>query len=183
MVIPPSGEAECGVCSNEGPAKLVSDLAYQKVLEVRAQLAGRWEQEPLVLVTADTVAECDGWILGKPTDEVHARQTLSRLRGREHRVYTGLCVWPSERATGGSGSSQPNVRVAETTLVMDHLTDAQLESYLAGGQWRGKAGAFGYQHELGWVHVTHGSESNVVGLPMELMAEMLDAIGFPIPPK
>jgi septum formation protein len=58
---------------------------------------------------------------------------------------------------------------------MDPLTPEQIESYLAGGQWQGKAGAFGYQDGIRWVRVIEGSESNVVGLPMELLAEMLAA--------
>jgi septum formation protein len=56
---------------------------------------------------------------------------------------------------------------------MDRLRDAQIDEYLASGAWEGKAGAFGYQDRLGWVHVIRGSESNVVGLPLELLAEML----------
>ena len=56
---------------------------------------------------------------------------------------------------------------------MDALSTAQLDEYLASGQWEGKAGAFGYQDRSGWVHVLQGSESNVVGLPLELLAEML----------
>jgi septum formation protein len=68
------------------------------------------------------------------------------------------------------------VRVAATTLRMDPLSNAQLDEYLASGQWEGKAGAFGYQDRLGWVHIVEGSESNVVGLPMEMLAEMLDQL-------
>jgi septum formation protein len=56
---------------------------------------------------------------------------------------------------------------------MDSLSAEQLDEYLASGAWEGKAGAFGYQDRLGWVHVVEGSETNVVGLPMELLAEML----------
>jgi septum formation protein len=56
---------------------------------------------------------------------------------------------------------------------MDNLSDDAVEEYLATGEWKGKAGAFGYQDRLGWVHVESGSETNVVGLPMELLAEML----------
>jgi septum formation protein len=59
---------------------------------------------------------------------------------------------------------------------MDKLTDAQLDEYIASEQWEGKAGSFGYQDRLGWVHVVEGSESNVVGLPMELLAEMLQEL-------
>jgi len=118
------------------------------------------------ILGCDTVAECDGRILGKPADEHHARQMLKTLRGREHRVFSGLCLWKLPDA-------KPLVRVAATTLRMDRLSDRQIEEYLAGGQWKGKAGAFGYQDRLGWVHVIEGSESNVVGLPLELLAEML----------
>jgi septum formation protein len=59
---------------------------------------------------------------------------------------------------------------------MDLLTAKQLDDYLAGGQWEGKAGAFGYQDRLGWVQIIEGSATNVVGLPMELLAEMFQEI-------
>ena len=95
---------------------------------------------------------------------------LKHLSGREHHVYSGLCVWPVP-------DGRPDLRVATTTLRMDTLTDRQLGDYLESGAWQGKAGAFGYQDRLGWVHVVTGSQSNVVGLPMELLTEMLTACG------
>jgi septum formation protein len=116
------------------------------------------------------VAECDGFILGKPRDEAAAREMLTQLSGREHRVLSGVCLWQS-------GDSEPLVRVAVTRLQMDPLTEDQLSEYLASGGWEGKAGAFGYQDRLGWVHIIEGSESNVVGLPMELLADMLEELG------
>ena len=61
---------------------------------------------------------------------------------------------------------------------MDTLSDDQIDDYLASGLWEGKAGAFGYQDRLGWLHVVAGSKSNVVGLPMELLAEMLGKFGI-----
>jgi septum formation protein len=114
-------------------------------------------------------------MLGKPEDEDDARRMLQILRGRAHRVLSGLCVW---KKPGGTHEA----RVAVTVLRMDRLTDDQIDGYLAGGQWRGKAGAFGYQDRLGWVHVVEGSESNVVGLPMELLDGMLEASGQAEPP-
>jgi septum formation protein len=128
-----------------------------------------------IIVAADTVAECDGEILGKPRDECDARAMLQRLSGRPHRVLTGVCLWPLNLLLP-PGEGKPLVRVAITKLEMDHLTDQQLDDYLAGGQWEGKAGAFGYQDGLDWVHVVEGSESNVVGLPMEMLAEMLTGL-------
>jgi septum formation protein len=159
-VRPPAETAECGLCSGESPAELVARLACQKAADV-----ARSVPQGLIL-GCDTVVECEGQILGKPDDHQHARRMLRALSGRLHRVLTGLCLWKVPQGV-------PQVRVATTTLRMDPLGDRQLEEYLDGGQWEGKAGAFGYQDRLGWVHVLQGSESNVVGLPLELLAEML----------
>jgi septum formation protein len=160
-VVPANESVECGgACSRESPAEMVARLAYEKAADV-AQRVGRG-----LIVGCDTVAECDGQILGKPPNANLARRMLEPLRGREHRVLSGLCVWDYP-------ARQPDTRVAVTHLRMDLLTDAQIDEYLDSYQWEGKAGAFGYQDRHGWLHVVKGSESNVVGLPMELLAEML----------
>jgi septum formation protein len=167
---------------------LVAELAFRKAAAVVRQLqaeaaqnsAEKWPGSPIPLVlAADTVAECDGLILGKPRDEADARTMLRQLSGREHRVLTGVCLWPLDlpfRLVKGWSEGPPLVRVAVTRLRMDRLSDQQLDEYLSSGQWESKAGAFGYQDRLGWVHVAEGSESNVVGLPMELLAEMLESL-------
>jgi septum formation protein len=159
-IVPPGEAAECGVCSDETPAELVVRLAYQKAADV-ARRVGR-----ALILGCDTVVECHGQILGKPANEQHSRAMLTVLSGREHRVLSGLCLW---EVPGG----QPAVRVAVTVLRMDKLMPRQLDEYLDSGQWEGKAGAFGYQDGLNWVHIIEGSGSNVVGLPMELLAEMM----------
>jgi len=187
-VMPPPGAAETGQQPGESPPDLVARLAKEKAASVVAQVAhglkairkplapgpsppkrgeGRVFSDRLLVLGCDTVAECDGEILGKPDDRRHARRMLETLRGRRHRVLSGLCLW--ELPCG-----EPDVRVAITTLLMDRLSDRQIEQYLDSGAWQGKAGAFGYQDRLGWVHVTEGSESNVVGLPLETLAEMLE---------
>ncbi|HWB00283.1 MAG TPA: Maf family protein [Pirellulales bacterium] len=164
VVAPPREEAECGVCSGETPPEMVARLAWQKAADVAERA-----REPGLIVACDTVAECQGQVLGKPADERHARQMLALLSGREHRVYSGLCLWPRD-------GRDPMIRVATTTLRMAALNDAAIDDYLASGLWEGKAGAFGYQDRLGWLSIVHGSESNVVGLPLELLDEMLTAI-------
>jgi septum formation protein len=175
-VMPPAEDVECGVCSETSPAALVSDLAFRKAAAIVRQLQSKPTEPPVsspqpppIVLAADTIAECDGFILGKPRDEADARAMLTRLSGREHRVLTGVCLWRL-------GDPQPAVRVAVTTLRMDQLTDTQLSEYLASGAWEGKAGAFGYQDRLGWVHILEGSETNVVGLPMELLADMFNEL-------
>lgn len=159
-VMVPSQEAECGVCSGEAPAGLVAHLAYRKAADVAARV------QRGTIIGCDTVAECLGQVLGKPCDEEHARQMLQLLRGREHRVLSGLCVWsrPEDCAS---------VEVDVTRLRMAAISDAELEAYLRTEAWVGKAGAFGYQDGVPWIEVLQGSESNVVGLPLELLARML----------
>ncbi len=165
-VLAPSPAAEQNVPMHMNPAELVAELAYRKAADVARRV------DKALVIGCDTVAECDGRILGKPVDEDDARRMLETLSGRRHRVLSGLCLWPV-----GHGSSTtadgPVQRVEVTSLDMDRLTDGQLDEYLASGQWSGKAGSFGYQDELGWVHVVEGSESNVVGLPLELFEAML----------
>jgi septum formation protein len=167
-VRPPREMAESGPLSGESPSQLVARLAKEKAAVVAAdENQGALFSDCDMILACDTVAECDGEILGKPDDEDHARQMLEKLSGQCHRVFSGLCL----RQVRGDRS---DVRVAVTILEMDRLDNKMLDDYLASGQWRGKAGAFGYQDRLGWVHVIEGSESNVVGLPMELLKEMLD---------
>jgi len=159
-VIPPHESAECGICSRETPPELVARLAFQKARDVALHV------DRGLVIGCDTVAECNGQILGKPASLVHARQMLELLRGREHRVYSGVCLWQRP-------GDVRRTEVDTTTLIMDAISDAELDAYLATGGWEGKAGAFGYQDGLDWVHITEGSESNVVGLPMELLGRML----------
>ncbi|MCS7305223.1 MAG: Maf family protein [Thermoguttaceae bacterium] len=189
-VIPPSEEAEEeSFRSGESAAELAGRLARQKAADVVRRIANRFavpslltpEKESVataggetdfssrisaIVLGCDTVVECQGQILGKPTDQEDARRILQCLSGQEHWVYSGLCLWPLP-------TGKPQCQVAASRLRMDSLRPEQLEEYLQSGQWQGKAGAFGYQDRLGWVHLLEGSESNVVGLPLELLAEML----------
>lgn len=166
QVIPPDPDAEgnAELRSRETPAELVIRLAHAKGSDVARRTAEG------IVVACDTVAECDGQILGKPTGRDDARRMLEQLRGREHRVWSGLCVWPRP-------GDVFDVEAAQTVLRMISLTDREIDEYLATGLWQGKAGGFGLQDRLGWIEIVAGSPSNVVGLPLELLAEMLAGIG------
>jgi nucleoside triphosphate pyrophosphatase len=165
-VVPPSDAAENVSEAEAGlPAKeLVAKLAVQKAGDV----ARRTERG--IVIACDTVAESQGQILGKPAERDVARRMLKVLRGQEHRVYSGLCLWRRP-------DDEQRLQIEVTKLVMDPISDEQLEQYLDSGQWEGKAGAFGYQDGLDWVHIVEGSESNVVGLPMERLQKMLAGFG------
>ncbi len=167
QVVAPRAQAECGVCSRETPGELVARLARQKAADVADQL--RLEGTAVaggIILGCDTVAECMAQILGKPADRDQARRMLHLLSGQPHRVYSGLCLWPLS-------TNRPRVEVARTTLRMDRLDESQIEEYLDSGGWKEKAGAFGYQDGPSWLQIVEGSESNVVGLPLELLEQML----------
>lgn len=160
-VILPDESAEDGQRVGESVSDMVARLALQKALNVRPRIVGK-----ATVVACDTVAELHGEVLGKPVDRQHARAMLSSLSGQLHRVFSGLCVLSMPEG-------QPQVRVAVSELLMENLTEAEIENYLDSDQWRGKAGAFGYQDEITWLKLLSGTASNVVGLPMDLLQEML----------
>ena len=159
-VITPEASAECGICTRETPHELVARLAWQKAKNVAQRI------DTGLVIGCDTVAECCGQILGKPVDRAQAREMLTIMRGRRHQVLSGLCLW-------GRPDDKVDVQVAVTKLVMEEFTDDVLERYIDSELWQGKAGAFGFQDGLKWVRIEAGSESNVVGLPMELFEQML----------
>lgn len=159
-VVLPDDAAESGEKDGEIAAEHALRMAYQKVRDVA-------HRHPAGLyLGCDTVVECAGERLGKPKDRDDARRILRKLRSRPHRVFSGICLWrrPDDAVA---------TAVDETYLTMDDVSDAELERYLDSGLWEGKAGAFGYQDGLDWVHIQSGSESNVVGLPMELLERVL----------
>jgi len=119
-----------------------------------------------LILACDTLAEVDGHPLGKPADRADARRMLESLSDREHRVVSGVCLWAYPGA-------QPVLRDAESLLHMDRLTEDFLDWYLDSGLWQGKAGACGFQDERLPLQLVSGSPSNVVGLPLELIREML----------
>lgn len=162
VVDKPDESVECGISRPETASEMVARLAYEKAADVVPRHRGS------LVLAADTLASCSGEILGKPTDRTHAEQMLRLLSGRRHSVFTGVCLWDAE-------SGRRLVDVSQTELRMDSLTEATIVDYLDSMRWEGKAGAFGYQDGNDWIIVLDGgSESNVVGLPMERLAELLD---------
>ncbi len=159
---PPAEGAECGICSRETAPEMVARLAYQKAADVAARYTSG------LLLAADTLASCLGQILGKPSNREHAAQMLRMLSGRDHSVFTGICLWDVQ-------SGKRTVDVTKTGMRMAELSPETLDQYLESMKWEGKAGAFGYQDGNDWLTITDGgSESNVVGLPMERLAELLN---------
>ena len=118
-----------------------------------------------VVLGADTVVVVDGLILGKPADDAEAAGMLRRISGRSHEVLTGVTL----RRDGRTRSA-----VARTVVHFTHLTEEDLAWYVASGEPRDKAGAYGVQGLASrFVERIEGSYANVVGLPVALVARLL----------
>ena len=125
------------------------------------------------ILAADTVVAVGRRILPKAELVNEAEQCLRMLSGRNHRVYTGICI-----VTPKEGFRQ---RLIETRVRFKRLSNEDLEAYLASGEWRGKAGGYGVQGIAGSFVVKFvGSYSNVVGLPLYESLTLLGGEGFPI---
>jgi len=171
VVVPPPEDVERDApprAAAEPLENYVARLARAKGEAVAATLAAAGAAG--TVLACDTLGELDGIPLGKPADRDDARRMLGLLSGRTHRVLTG--VWIAE-LVAGAAPARTRQAVDESLLEMDPLTDAFLEWYLESGLWRGKAGACGFQDERLPLRLLAGSGSNVVGLPLELVRQML----------
>ena len=142
------------------PARQAEALAYFKARTVQRLHAGG------VVLGADTVVSIGQEILGKAAGPDEAAAMLGKLSGTRHEVITGVALL---------GPEHWRMIASETTRVtMRTITPTELDEYVASDEWRGKAGAYAIQ-ETGdkFVVKVDGSFSNVVGLPMELVARML----------
>jgi nucleoside triphosphate pyrophosphatase len=119
-----------------------------------------------LVIGCDTEVVLDTDILGKPSDEKHARDHLRRLSGRSHRVLSGLALVGPEPGRERTG-------VAGSTVAFAQLTEMELERYLRSGEWRERAGGYAIQG-LGSTLVAKidGDISNVIGLPIGLLLDL-----------
>jgi septum formation protein len=117
-----------------------------------------------LVIACDTDVVLDGRALGKPADEHEAREYLDRMSGRAHTVMSGLVVLVDGEERSG---------LERTTVVFKDLSEGEIERYVRFGEWRGRSGGYAIQ-TLGstLVERIEGSVSNVVGLPVGLLAEV-----------
>ena len=128
---------------------------------------------PVFLLAADTVVGLGRRILPKAETPDEARDCLSLLSGRSHWVYSTVCLV----APGGKFSS----RCVETKVRLKRLSRDDIDSYLASGEWRGKAGGYAIQGRAeAFVRLLTGSYSGVVGLPLYETVHLLEGAGYPV---
>ncbi len=119
-----------------------------------------------VVIGCDTVVVYGGKILGKPKDGREAEKTLKMLSGKTHSVLTGVCV----RCPG-----KEVVDCCKTEVDFNVLSDEFIKDYVASGSPLDKAGSYGIQ-DGGVVAAYRGSYTNVVGLPVELLSDILSEV-------
>jgi len=162
QVAPSVTESEL-LCPAISPIQHAEALAYLKARSV----ADHYPED--VVLAADTICELNGRILGKAGDAESARRMLAELSGTRHKVITAVAIC----IPGGDRLIASDV----TEIEMKKMTPQEIDQYVAGGEWEGKAGAYAIQETADrYVKRIQGSFSNVVGLPMELLAVMLDTV-------
>ena len=167
-VIPPvaSEDMEPG----EEPRALVERLALAKAQSVAGS------QQAGLVVGADSVVVLDGDVLGKPAHAAQAREMLRRLRGRRHEVVTGVTVVDS-----ADGRAQTASQVSGVT--MRQYSDDEIEAYVASGEPKDKAAAYGVQDRVFHpASSVEGCYTNVMGLPLCLTVDMLRNAGYALDP-
>jgi septum formation protein len=157
----------------EVPRHLVRRLARAKAEAARKLVRAEPDYAKSFILTADTAVAVGRRILGKPEEGDRAIDTLERLRGRNHRVYTAIClITPDDRM---------RERVVETRLRFRNLSDSEIRDYIASGEWKGKAGGYAIQGIAGgFVVKLVGSYTSVVGLPLTEVITLLKGEGFPV---
>lgn len=140
----------------------------QRIARAKAEAVARSPEE--VVLAGDTSIAVGRRILGKPEDANDAHRMLSLLSGRRHQCLSAVCVIDA--------AGRARIRVSATVVAFKRLETAEIDRYLAGDEWRGKAGAYAVQGAAeAWVRLLSGSHSGVVGLPLFETAALLRTAG------
>jgi len=149
----------------ELPAQYAKRIAAGKLDAVAPRHIGSF------VLAADTVVACGRRILPKAEDENAARRCLELLSGRRHHVLGAIAI--------AAPDGRRSTRLVDTAVIFKRLSEAEIASYIAGGEWQGKAGGYAVQGKAAvFVRTISGSYSNVVGLSLYDAAAMLTGLGF-----
>lgn len=147
------------------PRDLTPPLIARWLARAKATHVANRNPDACVLA-ADTVVALGDQLLGKPEDPAHAARMLAQLSGSTHAVTTGVALIDPSRKV--------DLATHVTSMVqMRRLSEDEIARYIASDQWRGKAGGYGIQDNDPFVTCMQGSVTNVIGLPMEKVQELL----------
>lgn len=151
-------------------------LAKEKAMTVARQFPGQ------PVLGADTIVLVDQEVLGKPRDRDDAARMLRLLSGRKHQVITAVCLVLAHNAgvrKDAKENRQTDTRSCTTQVSFRKLNEEEIQEYIAGGEPMDKAGAYAIQGGAArWTDGIDGEYSNVVGLPLSLVTEMLRTNGL-----
>ncbi len=152
----------------------VAAIAKAKCQEVADRYPDRYPDR--YVLAADTLVCVDDAILGKPKDAADAARMLEMLSGRWHEVHTGICLM------GPKGLE--DIRVETTRVEFASLTPQRIAAYVRTGEPMDKAGAYAIQGISGmFITRIEGSPTNVIGLPLAAVSDMLERAGFQLLPS
>lgn len=156
--------------AGEAPIAYALRLAQEKAQAVAAQYPQSY------VLGADTIVVVDGEVLGKPIDHADAARILRRLSGRSHDVTTAVSLIAPFKVAPGTLAE---TRASTTKVYFREIAEAEIQQYVAGGEPMDKAGAYAIQGGASrWTDRIEGEFSNVVGLPLSLVTEMLKTTGL-----
>jgi septum formation protein len=148
-------------------------MGARKAQAAHERIQNEPELKDAFVLAADTVVAVGRMSIGKPEFLDEAAKALATLSGRTHKVFTAVCIVTPD--------GKVRQRVVETRVRMKRLNRQEIESYLACGEWRGKAGGYAIQGIAGaFIQKIVGSYSNVVGLPLIEVVSLLAGEGFPV---
>lgn len=157
----------------EWPRTLASRMAKTKAKTVYDLVRQKKDEDPFIILTADTVVAVGRRVLPKVELTDQAVACMRLLSGRAHRVFTSVCLINRD--------GRLRQRLVETRVRFKRLSQDDMEAYLASGEWRGKAGGYAIQGLAGaFVVKLIGSYSNVVGLPLYETLNLLDGEAYPV---
>lgn len=141
-----------------------------RLAQEKAEIVAKDHKDHFI-IAADTVVACGRRILPKTEDETQARDCLTLLSGRRHHVYGGICIITPQ--------GKIITRLSDTIVKLKRLTDADIENYIQSTEWDGKAGGYAIQGQAaGFVSFIQGSYSNVVGLSLYDIMQILNGNNF-----
>ncbi|HEY2236274.1 MAG TPA: Maf family protein [Candidatus Angelobacter sp.] len=154
----------------EPPINYALRLAREKAEAVSAKYPQSY------VLGADTIVVLNGEVLGKPKDQQDAARMLRLLSGREHEVTTAVSLIAPFKVAQGTLAE---TRASTTKVYFREIAEPEIQQYVAGGEPMDKAGAYAIQGGASrWTDRIEGEFSNVVGLPLSLVTEMLKATGL-----
>ena len=157
---------------DELPAAYAARMAAEKARTVATR------HPDAIVLAADTVVAVGRRILPKAEDPVTARACLKLLSGRRHRVFGGVTIIRPDGAEAGNEPAEHD-RLVQTTVSFKRLEAREIDSYIESDEWRGKAGGYAIQGRAeGLVRFVSGSYSNIVGLPLFEVRQILRPLGL-----